>query len=156
MIALTSLSFGEILEKAGLNTLLGMLVVFAVLILISLLIYCLRFVPGWLEALDRSVGAKWRAWREKRKQQKAAGKKADAQTAEDDSDNAQGEADSAEASAENALSHAAGGVLVSEGAVQPDLTLIAVITAAIAAASDTPADGIVIRSIRRSTKSNWK
>jgi hypothetical protein len=37
-----------------------------------------------------------------------------------------------------------------------DLTLIAVITAAIAAATDVPADGIVIRSIRRSGNQNWK
>jgi hypothetical protein len=43
-----------------------------------------------------------------------------------------------------------------EEAPMEDLTLIAVITAAIAAATDVPADGIVIRSIRRSGNQNWK
>ena len=39
-------STGEILEKAGLNTVLGMGTVFAVLILISLVIYCFNFIPN--------------------------------------------------------------------------------------------------------------
>ena len=39
-------STGEILEKAGLNTVLGMGTVFAVLILISLIIYCFNFIPN--------------------------------------------------------------------------------------------------------------
>ena len=41
-------------------------------------------------------------------------------------------------------------------ASMPDLQLIAVITAAIAASENIPADGIVIRSIRRSSNNNWK
>ena len=36
----------EILEKAGLNTLLGMGTVFSVLIFISLVIYCFNFIPA--------------------------------------------------------------------------------------------------------------
>ncbi|MDD3404238.1 MAG: OadG family transporter subunit [Hespellia sp.] len=43
------LSIGQILEKAGLNTLLGMGTVFAVLIFISLLISLFKFIPA-LEA----------------------------------------------------------------------------------------------------------
>ncbi len=39
-------STGEILEKAFLNTLLGMGTVFAVLIFISLVIYCFNFIPA--------------------------------------------------------------------------------------------------------------
>ena len=39
-------SLGEILAKAGMNTLLGMGTVFAVLILISLIIYCFNFIPN--------------------------------------------------------------------------------------------------------------
>lgn len=39
-------SLGEILQKAGMNTLLGMGTVFAVLIFISLVIYCFNFIPG--------------------------------------------------------------------------------------------------------------
>ena len=38
-------SFGELMEKAGLNTLIGMGTVFAVLILISLIIACFGFIP---------------------------------------------------------------------------------------------------------------
>ena len=37
-----------------------------------------------------------------------------------------------------------------------DLELVAVITAAIAASEDTPADGLVVRSIRRVPGSKWK
>ena len=37
---------GEILKKAGMNTILGMGTVFAVLIFISLVIYCFNFIPG--------------------------------------------------------------------------------------------------------------
>ncbi len=37
-----------------------------------------------------------------------------------------------------------------------DLQLIAVITAAIAASEKIPADGIVIRSLRRAANNNWK
>lgn len=42
-------STGERLSKAGLNTLMGMGTVFAVLILISLLIYCFNFIHKWEE-----------------------------------------------------------------------------------------------------------
>jgi sodium pump decarboxylase gamma subunit len=38
-------SKSEILGKAGLNVLMGMLIVFAVLIIISLIIYCFRIIP---------------------------------------------------------------------------------------------------------------
>lgn len=36
----------EILQKAGMNTILGMGTVFSVLIFISLIIYCFNFIPG--------------------------------------------------------------------------------------------------------------
>ncbi len=39
-------STGEILQKAGMNTILGMGTVFIVLIFISLVIYCFNFIPG--------------------------------------------------------------------------------------------------------------
>lgn len=44
---------GEILEKAGLNTLLGMGTVFAVLIFISLLISLFRFIPKLQDAFTK-------------------------------------------------------------------------------------------------------
>lgn len=127
MITLTSLTLGEILQKAGLNTLLGMGVVFTVLILISLLIYCLRFIPVFFE--------------------KMAGKKEEEKTAAPVPTGKKSEPAAAPKAVQPAAP-AAGG--------EEDLALIAVITAAIAAQANVPADGIVIRSIRRSTKNNWK
>lgn len=44
-------TMGELMENAALNTLLGMGTVFVVLILISLLISCFKFIPGWQEKL---------------------------------------------------------------------------------------------------------
>ena len=126
MITLTSLTLGEILQKAGLNTLLGMGVVFTVLILISLLIYCLRFIPVFFE--------------------KMAGKK------EEEKPVAPAPADKKNVPAAPETVQTA----APAGAGETDLALIAVITAAIAAQAGVPADGIVIRSIRRSTKNNWK
>ena len=45
-------TFGEKMEKAGLNTLLGMGTVFVVLILISLIISCFSFIPKWQAASE--------------------------------------------------------------------------------------------------------
>lgn len=126
MITLTSLTLGEILQKAGLNTLLGMGVVFSVLILISLLIYCLRFIPVFFE--------------------KMAGKKEEEKPAQP----APANVPAAKTAPVEVLPAA------SARTEETDLALIAVITAAIAAEAGVPADGIVIRSIRRSTKNNWK
>ena len=108
-------STGEILQKAGMNTLLGMGVVFAVLILISLIISCFNFIP----AIERKFSKK-----------KAAEKKAAAPAV----------------SAAPAPAPAA----PAETAVTDDLELVAVITAAVAAAMGTvSADGFVVRSIKR-------
>lgn len=124
------MSFGEIVKVAALDTLMGMLVVFAVLILISLLIYCLRYIPMAQEALTRKKNAKAAA-------KAAADTPAPAREA---------------APAVSAVPAAP----TADPALMNDLSLIAVITAAIAAATDTPADGIVIRSVRRSANNNWK
>lgn len=121
MITLTTLTLGEILKKAGLNTLLGMGVVFTVLILISLLIYSMRFIPVIMDKVKNS--GKTKKVPETVSQTNAV------------------------------VAEAAAPPLAAE---ETDLALIAVITAAIAAATDTPADGIVIRSIRRSAKNNRK
>lgn len=124
------MSFGEIVKVAALDTLMGMLVVFAVLILISLLIYCLRYIPMAQEALTRKKNAK-------------AAEKAAANAPAPDR-----EAVPAVPAASTAPA--------ADPALMNDLSLIAVITAAVAAATDTPADGIVIRSVRRSANNNWK
>lgn len=114
-------STGEILKKAGMNTVLGMGTVFLVLIFISALISLFRFIP-LLEA------------KQKKKLDLHKAEKAE-ETAKD--------------GGENVLSQTSAGS-------QEDPQLVAVIAAAIAAAEDRPADGIVIRSIRRRPANNWK
>ncbi|MCI8567450.1 MAG: OadG family protein [Lachnospiraceae bacterium] len=131
MITLESLTLGEILQKAGLNTLLGMGVVFTVLILISLLIYCMRFIPAMIDTMT--------------------GKHKAAAQAAGEPEHADGAA-VAHASKENTQTgRAPAAVSVKK---EEDLALIAVITAAIAAEANVPADGIVIRSIRRSARNS--
>ena len=53
---------GEILEKAGLNTILGMGTVFVVLIFISFIIYLLGFIPK----LQKKLSGKGKAAEEKK------------------------------------------------------------------------------------------
>ena len=97
---------GERMERAGLNTLIGMGTVFCVLIFISLLIYCFKFINAW----DAKRQAK---------------------------------PEPAPAPVPAPVSAPA------EENLAEDEELVAVITAAIAASTGTPADGLVVRSIRR-------
>ncbi|MCI8559289.1 MAG: OadG family protein [Lachnospiraceae bacterium] len=114
-------STGEILQKAGMNTLLGMGVVFTVLILISLIISCFNFIP----AIEKKFSKK-----------KAEEKKAAAPAAP-----------------------VAAAPVAAPAAEEPadDLELVAVITAAVAAAMGTTStDGFVVRSIKRKSNQKWK
>jgi sodium pump decarboxylase gamma subunit len=114
-------STSEILQKAAMNTLLGMGVVFTVLILISLIISCFNFIP----AIERKFSKK-----------KAEEKKAAAAVA-------------APAPAPAAAP--------SETVAADDLELVAVITAAVAAAMGTTStEGFVVRSIKRRSNQKWK
>lgn len=108
-------TIAERLTKAGLNTLMGMGTVFAVLIFISFLIGLFRYIHEWEE------------------KQKAANTPAPAPAA--------------------AIVAAPA---VEEEELADDLELVAVITAAIAASENTPADGLVVRSIKRAPASKWK
>ena len=109
---------GERLVKAGLNTLIGMGTVFIVLIFISLLISCFKFINAW--------------------EKKMAAKNAPAEPAPAPAPVAAEAADPAEEE------------------LVDDLELVAVITAGIAASTGTPADGLVVRSIKRAPGSKWK
>lgn len=113
-------SLGENMTKAALNTLMGMGTVFVVLIFISLLISCFKYINVI----------------EKKMKEKSAPAPA----------------------AAPAPAPAPAPVAVEEEDVTDDLELAAVITAAIAAASENavPADGLVVRSIRRVPNSKWK
>ena len=109
-------TLGEKMSKAALNTVMGLAVVFVMLIFISLIIYCFKFIH---EAEERA----------------AAKKKA----------------------SEPAPAPAPAPVAVEEEVEEEDdLELVAVIAAAIAASEGTNPDGLVVRSIKRVGKSNWK
>lgn len=117
---ITSLSFvpsyslGENMTKAALNTLMGMGTVFVVLIFISWLIGCFKYIGKYEKSHPHPPAPL--------KTKPSAPAKAPA-------------------AKENLVD---------------DLELVAVITAAIAASSDTPADGLVVRSIRRASGNKWK
>ena len=110
-------STGEILEKAGLNTVLGMGTVFCVLIFISIIIWLLKFIPA-IEQFFRGRKAKEAPVQaEKEEVVQAVPETVD---------------------------------------LTDDLELVAVISAAIAAAEGTSTDGFVVRSICRRPSNKWK
>lgn len=111
------LSTGEILTKAGLNTLLGMGSVFVVLIIICLIIYCFNFIPMIQKKFSKKPAAA-----------------VPAKTA----------------------APATAPVPAAEEPQVDDLEVIAVITAAVAAAMGTSTDGFTVRSIRRSNSNKWR
>jgi len=102
-------TLGEQMSKAGLNTLMGMGTVFVVLILISLIIYCFRFISVIQDKLS------------------GKGKKKEEENGAVVEQIGQRE----------------------EQQLTDDLELVAVISAAVAAASGASADSFVVRSIRR-------
>lgn len=109
-------TFGEKMEKAGLNTLLGMGTVFVILILISLIISLFNFIPKIQETFSK----------DKKKDVKAE-------------------------AVDNTIAQ-----IVEKEEQTDDLELIAVITAAIAAAGTSgSSDDFVVRSIRRRPNSKW-
>lgn len=120
----TSISFspeyttGEKMTKAAMNTLMGMGTVFAVLIFISLLIGCFKYINAF----------------ENKAKAKAA----------------------APAPAPVAAAPVQAAAPVEEEELADDLELVAVITAAIAAATGSSTDGLVVRSIKRAPGAKWK
>ena len=118
-------SLGEKMTKAGMNTLMGMGVVFAVLIFIAWVIDMFKYIS---------------VFEKKMKERKEAKTAAPAPAA--------------------VPAPAAAPAPVEEPAVEDvsdDTELIAVIAAAIAAAEGkTSTNGLVVRSIKRVQKSNWK
>ena len=108
-------SFGEKMEKAAMNTLLGMGTVFVVLIFISILISLFKYITAIQAAFAK---------------QEAAAPAAPAPVVE--------------------------AVEAEEEELVDDLELVAVITAAIAAASNSSTDGLVVRSIKRAPGAKWK
>ena len=99
----------NVFEQALLNTLMGMGTVFIVLIMISLIIYCLGYVPKLVDKLSK--------------------KEVPADAAASD--------------------HVVEQIQIREEQLQDDLELVAVISAAIAAATGSSTDDFIVRSIKR-------
>lgn len=117
MTVSANMETGEILKNAGLNTVLGMGTVFAVLILIAFIISLFKFIPAIQAAFSKKPAA------------------------------------AAEKSAAPAQAAPAAAPAAEE--VFDDTELIAVISAAIAAAEGTGTDGFIVRSIRRRPSNKW-
>lgn len=142
-------SIWEKLGSAAANSLFGIATVAIILMLMVGVISCFRFIP--------MLEAKYAVWAEKRAVIQAEKKARKAKLKEQkrraklglpEVDEAQEEASvkaEAEAAAEN----------LSAENLAADLELVAVITAAIAAMEGVPADGLVVRSIRRSPRNKW-
>lgn len=131
---ITSITFtpeyttGERMTKAGMNTLMGMGTVFTVLIFISCLIGCFKYINQW----------------ETNAKKKAADKAAPAPAV------------SAPAPAPVQAAPVLEAAEEAED-VSDDTELVAVIAAAIAASEGkASADGLVVRSIKRVPNGNWK
>lgn len=136
---------GEKLARAGMNTLMGMGTVFLVLIFISFIISGFKNIN------------KFEANMKAKKAQEAAAKAA----AETPVPAPAPVAAPAPAVPAPAMAAAAVPEEIPAPVEEPenladDLELVAVITAAIAAASSVPAEGLVVRSIRRKSGSKWK
>ena len=126
-------SIGEKLGKASLNMLMGMGTVFVVLLFISFIISRLKMVNSWgTKKEDKTVKEAAPAAVKPAEPVPAPVKPAEPEPAP---------AEPEEACEENLVD---------------DLELVAVITAAISAAQKVPVEGLVVRSIRRKSGSNWK
>ena len=126
-------SIGEKLGKASLNMLMGMGTVFVVLLFISFIISRLKMVNSWgTKKEDKTVKEAAPAPVKPAEPVPAPVKPAEPEPAP---------AEPEEACEENLVD---------------DLELVAVITAAISAAQKVPVEGLVVRSIRRKSSSNWK
>ena len=126
-------SIGEKLGKASLNMLMGMGTVFVVLLFISFIISRLKMVNSWgTKKEDKTVKEAAPAPVKPAEPVPAPVKPAEPEPAP---------AEPEEACEENLVD---------------DLELVAVITAAISAAQKVPVEGLVVRSIRRKSGSNWK
>ena len=118
MIVLDSMA--ETLKNAGINTIICICVVFAVLIFISFLISLFKFIPKAEAAIARSKERK----------------KAEKNVSNDGIDNTFSQIQAKEEE-------------FAEEDLTDDYELVAVISAAIAAAEGASADGFVVRSIKK-------
>lgn len=121
-------SLAEKMSQALVNTMIGMATVFIILILISYIIGCFRYIHKFEEYLAQRKAAK--------QARKAQARNGLAAAAEEKPVAAAQPQESQE--------------------LVDDLELVAVITAAIAASENTSADSLIVRSIKRAPSSKWK
>ncbi|HBN57437.1 MAG TPA: sodium pump decarboxylase, gamma subunit, partial [Lachnospiraceae bacterium] len=121
-------TIAEILQKALMNTILGMGTVFVMLIFISLVIYCFNFIPNIQAAL---------------------GKKAESEKKDEPEE---------EVTEPRIPRRPFKKIKPASGpsGFMADKELVAAITAAICAYEGTSSGGFVVRSIRRADASKWK
>ena len=127
-------SISGLLQSASVNTAVGMGTVFVVLIFISLIIYCFKYLHQWEEGKKGTEAKKASA------PASAAAKSAPAA------------APSSAAAPAGDKDEELAAVMAAAVAASEDEDLVAVITAAIAAYEGTSSNGLVVRSIRRADR----
>ena len=127
-------SISGLLQSASVNTAVGMGTVFVVLIIISLIIYCFKYLHQWEEGKKGTEAKKASA------PASAAAKSAPAA------------APSSAAAPAGDKDEELAAVMAAAIAASEDEDLVAVITAAIAAYEGTSSNGLVVRSIRRADR----
>ena len=127
-------SISGLLQSASVNTAVGMGTVFVVLIFISLIIYCFKYLHQWEEGKKGAEAKKASA------SASAAAKSAPAA------------APSSAAAPAGDMDEELAAVMAAAVAASEDEDLVAVITAAIAAYEGTSSNGLVVRSIRRADR----
>ena len=131
-------SFGEKMSNAALNLVVGMVTVFAVLILLMFIIDSFKYIHQF---------------EEKQKNKKAAAKSGTGAAAPASPAAASAVAAPAAQAMDDAQLVA---VIAAAAQAMEDEQLVAVITAAIAAYEGTTTDGLVVRSIKRASDNKWR
>lgn len=141
-------SIWEKLGNAAANSLFGIATVAIVLTMMIGVISCFRFIP--------MLEAKYAVWAEKQAAIRAEKKARKAKLKEQKRRGKLGlpEVDEVQEEAPVKAETVSAEPLSAEN-LAGDLELVAVITAAIAAMEGVPADGLVVRSIRRSPRNKW-
>ncbi len=139
----------EKLQSAAANSLFGIATVAIILLLMVGVISCFRFIP--------MLEAKYAVWAEKRAVVRAEKKARKAKLKEQKRRAKLGLPEVDEAQEEIPVKADTDTSVESQSAenLAADLELVAVITAAIAAMEGVPADGLVVRSIRRTPGNKW-
>ena len=128
-------SISGLLQSASVNTAVGMGTVFVVLIFISLIIYCFKYLHQWEEG-----------------KKGAEAKKASASASAPAKSAPAAVLSSAAAAPAGDMDEELAAVMAAAIAASEDEDLVAVITAAIAAYEGTSSNGLVVRSIRRADR----